>query len=145
VTNGPARDATVLAFDFGTRRIGVAVGDTIVRTARGLATIDAPANAPRFSAIGELIAQWQPDRLVVGIPVHDDGTEHEMTHRARRFARQLAGRFALQVVEVDERRTTQAAEDELRAAGAGRAGRARRDEVAAKLILQDYLDGLPAR
>ena len=140
-----ADDVTVLAFDFGTRRIGVAVGNTIVRTAQGLTTIDAEASDARFAAIGELLDEWRPGVVVVGVPVHDDGTEHEMTRRARRFARQLGGRFGVTVVEADERHTTQAAADELRASRAGRAGRARRDEVAAKLILQGYFDGLPRR
>jgi putative Holliday junction resolvase len=138
-----ADDATVLAFDFGTRRIGVAVGNTIVRAAHALSTIDEERSVPRFEAIGALIDEWRPSRLVVGVPVHDDGREHEMTLRARRFARQLAGRFRLHVVEDDERHTTQAADAEVR--GSGREGRAERDAVAAKLILQGYFDALPPR
>jgi putative Holliday junction resolvase len=132
----------VLAFDFGTRRIGVAVGNTIVRAAHPLATIDARTSADRFAAIHALIREWQPQRLVVGLPVHADGAEHEMTQRARRFARQLGGRFRLPVVEVDERHTTEAATSELAAARTGRGGRARRDEIAARVILQAYFDGL---
>jgi putative Holliday junction resolvase len=137
----PSTDATLLAFDFGTKRIGVAVGDTIVRSARPLSTIEGEANDQRFAAIRDLVAEWQPQALVVGVPVHADGSEHAMTLRARRFARQLAGRFALPVFEVDERYTTEAAGSALREAGhGGRRARAQRDAVAAQLILQAYFD-----
>jgi putative Holliday junction resolvase len=83
--------ATVLAFDFGTRRIGVAVGNVMLGVARPLPTIAHDANATRFAALAALIEEWQPDVLVVGLPVHDDGTPHEMTARAERF-RPPAGR-----------------------------------------------------
>jgi putative Holliday junction resolvase len=134
-------DATLLAFDFGVRRIGVALGTTRLGTARPLTTIDAEGNDERFAAIGARIDAWRPDRLVVGVPLHADGTPHEMTARARRFARQLEGRYALPVVEVDERHTTELARTALRDAGkGGREHRALRDAVAAQLILQAYLD-----
>ena len=134
-------DATLLAFDFGARRIGVAVGTTLLRTARALTTIDTERNDERFAAIGALIAEWQPDRLVVGVPLHADGTEHGMTARARRFAHQLEGRYRLRVVQVDERHTTQLARSALQAEGrGGREHRVLRDAVAAQIILQAYLD-----
>lgn len=132
--------ATVLAFDFGTRRIGVAVGNTLLREARALATIDDERNDVRFDRIGALIGEWQPALLVVGIPVHDDGSEHAMTARARRFARQLEGRFALPVAHADERHTTAAAAAQLAAERAGRRGRDARDALAAQLILQGWFD-----
>jgi putative Holliday junction resolvase len=136
-----SREATVLAFDFGTRRIGVAIGNTLVRVARPLATIDAQASDARFAAIAALIGEWQPDQLVVGVPVHADGAEHAMTARARRFARRLAGRFRLPVVEADERHSTQDAASALEGSGeGGRRGRAKRDEVAAQMILQAWFD-----
>ena len=140
-TRAANREATVLAFDFGTRRIGVAVGNTVLRVARPLTTIDAEANARRFGAIAALIDEWQPHLLIVGRPVHADGTPHEMTARAERFARQLEGRFGLDVERVDERYTTVDAERALAAAGV-RAGdrKAVRDEVAAELILQAWFD-----
>ena len=135
------REATVLAFDFGTRRVGVAIGNTIVRAARALTTIDAEASDARFAAIAALIAQWRPDELVVGIPLHADGTEHATTQRARRFARQLAGRFQLPVAEVDERYSTQEAQSLIdQSTKRGRERRARRDAVAAQVILQAWLD-----
>jgi putative holliday junction resolvase len=142
VGSAPRSDeATVLAFDFGTHRIGVAVGNTLLRAARPLTTIAAEANAARFATVAALIGEWQPDLLVVGRPVHADGVEHALTARAERFARQLEGRFGLPVARVDERFTSVGAEDALAAAGV-RAGarKAARDEVAAQLILQAWFD-----
>ena len=132
------RDATMLAFDFGTRRIGVAVGNTLTRSATPLTTIDAIDDARAFAAIGALVAQWRPDRFVVGLPVHADGTEHAMTVRARAFGDALAARFARPVAFADERHTSESAA--MAAAGSGRTGRARRDELAAAIILQAWLD-----
>jgi len=134
-------EATVLAFDFGTRRIGVALGNALTRIARPLTTIDREASAARFEAIASLIDEWRPDILIVGRPLHADGSEHEMTARAERFARQLSGRFGLQVTCVDERFTTLAADAELTGAGVrGRRRKAARDAVAAQLILQSWFD-----
>jgi putative Holliday junction resolvase len=134
-------EATVLAFDFGTRRIGVALGNALTRIARPLTTIDREEGAARFEAIASLIDEWRPDILIVGRPLHADGSEHEMTARAERFARQLSGRFGLQVTCVDERYTTLAADAELAGAGVrGRRRKAARDAVAAQLILQGWFD-----
>jgi putative Holliday junction resolvase len=134
-------DATVLAFDFGTRRVGVAVGNTLTRTAHALETIDAPDATRRFAAIAALLDEWRPSRLVVGLPVHADGTEHAMTAGARRFAGELERRHALPVVLVDERWTSEIARRQLAASGhGGRAARGLRDRVAAQMILQAWLD-----
>jgi putative Holliday junction resolvase len=130
--------ATVLAFDFGTRRIGVAVGTTITRSARALTTIDAPGADARRVALGRVIAEWQPEVLVVGLPVHADGTPHAMTGRARRFGDELRARFGIPVEYADERHTSELARTAL--AGQGRAGRQKRDELAAQIILQGWLD-----
>ncbi|MCC6198434.1 MAG: Holliday junction resolvase RuvX [Burkholderiales bacterium] len=130
--------ATVLAFDFGTRHIGVAIGNTLTRTARALTTIHAATDDARLAAIEALTAQWQPQMFVVGIPVHADGTPHEMTALTQRFAQSLEQRFRVPVRTADERYTTQAAQAAV--AGKGRADRARRDEVAAQIILQGWLD-----
>lgn len=130
----------MLAFDFGTRRIGVAIGSTLLRQARALATIDEERADARFARIGELIGEWQPGLLVVGVPVHADGTEHAMTARAQRFARQLEGRFRLPVEHADERHTTQEAAAQLASSRAGRRGRDGRDALAAQLILQGWFD-----
>ena len=132
----------MLAFDFGARKIGVAVGDTALRVAHPLATIRGEATAPRFAAIGALVDEWRPRTLVVGRPVHADGTEHAMTVRAERFARSLEGRYRLPVIRVDERFTTKVADAALREAGVrGAARKDARDAVAAQLILQSWLDG----
>lgn len=134
-------DATLLAFDFGVKRIGVAIGDTLLGKAQALTTITAEDNATRFATIGELIGEWQPLRLVVGLPRTLNGAEHDMTARCRRFAHQLKGRFGLPVALVDERLSS--AEAELRLSEAGVNWRARKqqmDALAAQIILQDYLD-----
>ncbi|MES2535090.1 MAG: Holliday junction resolvase RuvX [Pseudomonadota bacterium] len=94
---------TVLAFDFGLKRIGVAVGNTVIRQAQPLTIISAATNDAKFTTIAELVKEWQPAICVVGLPRHPDGAEHEMTVRCRRFANQLHGRFDLATVLVDER------------------------------------------
>jgi putative holliday junction resolvase len=127
------RHQSFLCFDFGTRRTGVAVGNSLLKQARPLRTVAAEGDA-KFTALGALIAEWRPDVLVVGVPVHPDGAEHDNTQRARRFARQLRGRFDLPVQEVDERYTT----TEALAAGAADA-----DAAAAAIILDQYFRSLP--
>ena len=129
----PPAHRTFLAFDFGTQRVGVASGNTVTRTAQPLRTI-AATGTPRFDAIERLVAEWKPDALVVGVPFHPDGAAHDNTGRARRFARQLHGRFHLQVHEVDERYTT----TEAHSAGAADA-----DAAAAAIILEQFLRALP--
>jgi putative Holliday junction resolvase len=94
---------TVLAFDFGLKRIGVAVGNTLLKQAQPLSVITAATNDAKFAAIAALLKEWQPARCVVGLPRHPDGAEHEMTIRCRRFANQLSGRFGVATVLVDER------------------------------------------
>ena len=135
------KDQTVLAFDFGTRRIGVAIGNTLVRVAHPLTTVAGEGIAVRIAAIAALIDEWRPGLLVVGRPVHADGNEHELTARAERFARQLEARFGLAVARVDERFTTQGALAALATAGVrGSRRKAARDPVAAQLILQSWFD-----
>ncbi len=97
-----ARAQTFLAFDFGLKRTGVATGNSLLRQASALTTVQAEGDA-RFAPIAKLIAEWQPDALVVGVPLHPDGAPHDNTRRAQRFARQLHGRFGLPVHAVDER------------------------------------------
>lgn len=122
---------TVLGFDFGLKRIGVAVGNTLLRQAQPLAVIAGPGNDEKFAAIGALIAEWRPTRCVVGLPMHPDGAAHEMTARCRRFANQLHGRYGVATALVDERYTS--------AVIAHRRGEAI-DAQAAALILQQYFD-----
>jgi putative holliday junction resolvase len=128
------RERSFLAFDFGLRRVGVASGNTVLGQARPLTTISDEGES-RFAAIARLLADWRPDELVVGVPFHPDGASHDNTRRARRFARQLRGRFALAVHEVDERYTT----TEALAQGASDA-----DAAAAAIILDQHLQQLLA-
>jgi putative Holliday junction resolvase len=132
---------TLLAFDFGTRRIGVAVGNTVSATARPLTTIDDERNEVRFRAIAELIREWQPTALVVGLPCNDDGSPHELTALCRRFANRLKGRFDLPTLLVDERYTSAAASSVLDEEGIhGRKQKSLIDQYAAQQILQAYFD-----
>lgn len=121
----------VFGFDFGVKRIGIAMGNTLTGQAQPLTVIKAVDNATRFQVIGDLIEQWRPARLVVGEPRHPDGAEHDMTMRSRRFANQLHGRFNLPVDLVDERYSSAVIQ-------------AKRGEVidakAAAIILQQYFD-----
>lgn len=94
---------TVLGFDFGLKRIGIAVGNTLIKQAQPLKIINAATNDGKFSAIEAMLAEWQPSICVVGLPRHQDGAEHEMTVRCRRFANQLHGRYGVVTVLVDER------------------------------------------
>lgn len=132
------RSETVMAFDFGEQRIGIAIGETLLGEARALATVAEAANEPRFAAIGKLIATWQPGRLVVGLPCHDDGRQHDFAPRCERFARQLAGRFGLPVELADERYTSCAAAERL--GGDRLKHKSRLDAEAAAVILQAWLD-----
>lgn len=123
--------SVILGFDFGLKRIGCAIGNDLSKSARPLTIIRAEANDRRFAEIGELIREWQPSKLVVGLPTHPDGTEHEMTKRCRRFANQLHGRFSLQTILVDERYTSSVLNFKPGEAD---------DAHAAALILQQYFD-----
>ena len=132
---------TILAFDFGTRWIGVAVGDTETRIASPLGMFEAQTPARRMAEVEALLREWRPQRLLVGLPLAMDGDEHAMTRRARRFARQLESRFRLPVAFADERLSSAAAESTLRETGRG--GRRHKHEahaLAAKVILQSFLD-----
>jgi putative Holliday junction resolvase len=127
----------VLGFDYGVRRIGVAVGQTITRTATPLTTLPTRDDKPDWEAIGRLIRDWQPESIVVGLPYQMDDTEAPVAVRARRFARQLEGRYRVPVFFADERLTTCEAERQL-----GRDARRdalRVDAMAARLILETWL------
>jgi len=122
---------TILGFDFGLKRIGVAVGNTVIRQAQPLMVICEATNDGKFAAIASLLAQWRPARCIVGLPLHPDGVEHEMTLRCRRFGNQLQGRFGIPVELVDERYSSA-----VIAAGRGETI----DDQAAAIILQQYFD-----
>ena len=129
----PAHFQSFLAFDYGLKRTGVAVGTRMLRSATPQGTIRAEGDA-RFAQVAERIREWQPDALVVGVPLHPDGAAHENTARALKFARQLRGRFGLPVFEVDERYST----TEALSAGAADA-----DAASACIILEQFLRNLP--
>lgn len=137
----PEASGAVLAFDFGTKRIGVAIGDTVLKLAHPLKTIHSEKNDQRFAMIHTLIEEWRPVLLVVGLPRHHDGSAHDMTHLSQRFARRLAGRFNLDVLLVDERYTSKTASAALHQAGvSGKKQKQFLDQIAAQQILQSYFD-----
>lgn len=131
VVNLAEFSGTVLAFDFGLKRIGVAVGNTVTRQGKPLSIINAASNDAKFEALAKLIQEWQPAVCVVGLPMHQDGTAHEMTVRCQRFGNQLHGRFAVKVVMVDERYSSAV----LHAKQGERI-----DDQAAAIILQQFFD-----
>jgi putative Holliday junction resolvase len=122
---------TILGFDFGLKRIGVAVGNSVIRQAQALTIISAATNEAKFAAIDALLKEWQPTRCIVGVPFHPDGVEHEMTVRCRRFANQLQGRYSVATTLVDERYSS--------AVLTQKRGE-RIDAEAAAIILQQYFD-----
>ncbi len=128
-------ERTLLGLDYGTSRIGVAFGSTLLRNARQIEIIATPVKAKRFARIEELLVQWQPQALVVGLPLTQDGGEQLATRQARRFAHQLEGRFGLPVTLVDERESSIEAQEVVR--------NQPDDAVAAAIILQRYFDALP--
>ena len=142
---GPARlsppgpSGTVLAFDFGARRVGVAVGELALGIAHPLQTLYAASERARLGAIAKLIGEWSPSLLVVGLPGHMNGDEHDLSERCRRFALKLERRFALEVRLVDERLTSRAAAESLAASGVHRRDQSEiLDQVAAMHILETY-------
>ncbi len=132
--------SVLLGFDFGSKRIGVAVGQTVTETAHPLVTLKAIQGAPEWKTLEKLLKTWQPDGLVVGIPLNMDGTEQTITLQAREFAEQLKQRFNLPVYEMDERLSTKDARERLFAEGGYKAlQHGQVDSVAAQLILQNWL------
>lgn len=130
----------LLSFDFGTKRIGVAVGQTVTKTARPLETIKANQGEPNWDTLNKLIQTWQPDALVVGIPLNMDGTEQPLTQAARRFVNLLREHYQLPIFEMDERLTTKAAREQMFNEGGYKAlQHGQVDSVAAQLILQNWL------
>jgi putative Holliday junction resolvase len=134
-----AKAITALAFDFGTRRIGLAVGNSITGSSQALAPITADQDDARFALIAAQIKEWAPDQLVVGLPCYPDGAEHTMTAKARRFGNQLHGRFGLPVAWVDERYTSAVLENDpsfKKSQASKKDGGL--DSESARLILEQY-------
>lgn len=135
--------STVLCFDFGEQRIGIAVGEHLLASANPLTTIDNESNEVRFEVISKLIKEWQPKLLIVGLPLSFDGTETSVTQLCKKFARRLNGRFNIPVMLIDERYSSVEASDLLNQTGIkGRAQKVMLDQVAAQTILQSYFDSI---
>ncbi|MFV0597522.1 Holliday junction resolvase RuvX [Shewanella sp.] len=132
---------TVLGFDFGTKSIGVAVGQQITASATPLLSLKAVDGIPNWDEIGKLIKEWQPDLVIVGLPLNMDGTEQEMTHRARKFANRLNAKFGVKIVTQDERLTTTDAKARLFELGGFKAlTKGQVDAVSAVLIVESYFE-----
>ena len=132
---------TVLGFDFGTKSIGVAVGQQITSSATPLFSLKAVDGIPNWDEIAKLIQEWQPDLVVVGLPLNMDGTEQEMTHRARKFANRLNAKFGVKIVTQDERLTTTDAKARLFELGGFKAlTKGQVDAVSAVLIVESYFE-----
>ena len=129
---------TLLGFDYGRKRIGIAVGQCVTRTATALCTVHSVNGTPDWQHIGALLGEWRPQALVVGLPCHADGSDSDMTRAARRFAQQLEARYGLPVHTVDERLSSHTAGELQRREAQGAA--AGIDAIAARVILQDWLD-----
>ncbi|HIU37776.1 MAG TPA: Holliday junction resolvase RuvX [Candidatus Aphodousia faecigallinarum] len=123
-------EGVIVGFDFGLKRLGVAIGNTLTKEARPLQIIDSRTNQSRWTGIEKVLKEWNPSALVVGVPRHPDGTAHEMTARCERFARQLEGRFHLPVYPVDERYSSAVVDSEADFI----------DDEAACIILQQFFD-----
>jgi len=137
--NNPSLPKILIAFDFGMKRIGVAIGQTVTQTARPLDTIQAKEGLPNWNALAKLMKKWVPDALVVGIPLNMDGTDQTITLSARQFAQNLRDHFHLPVYEMDERLTTKEAKERLFQQGGYKALQdGQVDRVAAQLILQNW-------
>ncbi|WP_105255761.1 Holliday junction resolvase RuvX [Pseudoalteromonas sp. T1lg75] len=135
----PPGQRSVMGFDFGTKSIGVAIGQELTGTANALRAIKARDGIPNWEDIRALVNEWQPDLLVVGLPLNMDGTEQDLTHRARKFANRLHNQTGLQVDTQDERLTTAAAKEQLFASGGYRNLRKDNiDNASAVLILESY-------
>lgn len=127
---------TLLGFDYGSRKIGVAIGQRLTGTANPLTTLRAVKNQPDWQRIGQLVEEWHPDALIVGLPIQMNGTDAEMAAPARRFARQLHGRFKLPVHMIDEKLTSREAWSRI--GGKAIKDVAQIDAMAAKLILETW-------
>src|SRR5689334_15967892 len=141
VSQGTPSTGTVLAFDFGEKRVGVATGDLALGIAHPLTVIESDDNKKRFSEIAALIEEWKPVQLIVGVPRHADGGEHEIGRLAQRFARRLEGRFGIAVACTDETLTSTIAESRLRESGVrGKKAKTVLDAAAAREILESWFE-----
>lgn len=134
----------LIAFDYGLKNIGVACGQTLIGSANPLPPLKARDGIPDWDEIGKLLKEWRPERLLVGLPLNMDGSESELSARARKFANRLHGRFGLEVEMVDERLSSFEAKGEVMARGGSRDyGKNPVDSIAARIILEGYLENRP--
>jgi putative Holliday junction resolvase len=139
VTSSPAKPSTVLGFDFGTTRIGVAVGQALLGQARPLSPLKANDGIPNWDVIEKIVAEWQPDAFVVGLPLNMDGSENEMCQRARKFAKRLHGRFNRPYHMMDERLSSYEAKGQVIAQGGNRNFKENSvDGLAAQMIIESW-------
>ena len=139
--SGKQKEGNVIGFDFGQKRIGVAVGNNISKTARALITIDSSSNNQKFEAIQKIIEEWQPISIVVGVPFNVDGSEHKVTNLSKKFAKQLEQKYSLPIHLIDERYTSIEASHEIKDKKIDLKNKKLLiDQIAAKIILQSYLD-----
>lgn len=138
------KPSSLLAFDFGLKKIGVAYGQTLTNNAKGIAIIKAVDGVPQWSEISAVIEKWEPNIVLVGLPLNMDDSESELSGRSRKFARRLVGRFNVEVQMVDERLTSQEAKSFVRDQAENQKGRihdlTKIDHIAASLILQSWLN-----
>lgn len=134
-----SRPITALAFDYGTRHLGLAIGQTLTATANPLSPLKCRDGVPNWEEVGAILAEWKPDQLVVGLPLNMDGSESEMSRRAQKFANRLHGRFGLQVACVDERLTSFEAKSRVAPGSAERQQGGAIDSLAAVVILEAWL------
>jgi len=134
----PKGQRTLLGFDFGTKRIGIAIAQEVTGTANPLTTVTAVKHKPDWDSISKIIEEWQPDLFVVGLPLHMDGTEQAMTQAARRFSNQLNGRYQIPVTLMDERLSSNEAESILNERASSHS-KAQIDMISAQLILQSWM------
>lgn len=147
MTNSKEGQRTLLGFDFGTKRIGIAIAQEVTGTANPLTTITAVKHKPDWDSISKIIKEWQPDLLIVGLPLHMDGTEQAMTQAARLFSNQLNGRYQIPIALMDERLSSNEAESILSEQSSSRSlfrgslfpDKAQIDMISAQLILQSWM------
>ena len=138
---GTQREGNIIGFDFGQRRIGVAIGNNISKTAQPLITIESSTNNQTFEAIQKIMEEWRPVSIVVGVPFNVDGSEHKVTNLSKKFAKQLAQKYSLPTNLIDERYTSIEANHELKDKKIDlKKKKLLIDQIAAKIILQSYLD-----
>ena len=135
------REGNIIGFDFGQKRIGVAIGNNISKSAQALITIESTSSNQKFEAIQKIMDEWQPVSIVVGVPFNVDGSEHKVTNLCKKFAKQLEQKYALPIHLIDERYTSIEASYEIQDKKIDlKKKKLLIDQIAAKIILQSYLD-----